>query len=246
MQPKHGVWRRVRKLYTPVDEASAVIGLPSDMEIAILSNSDHSNIAKFDSPTDIVYQELLYHLKAIQAQFLLTFPSLASLLQAGVIPAAEPRASSVAAVYQQRIIQIDENHEAIERGSLVAGSGAAKLMYHLEQEGFPRMPSLLRLATSLLEEIRSTARFGAADIALLDETDAATRMARCMLGLLSAQRHALPGTKHALRRIFASVLQIRHILIAIIDLLDPLTHNLDAEEHERVSSRHKELPPATW
>jgi hypothetical protein len=116
MQPKHGVWRRVGKLYTPVDEASAVIGLPSDMEIAIPSNSDHSNIAKFDSPTDIVYQELLYHLKAIQAQFLLTFPSLASLLQAGVIPAAEPRASSVAAVYQQRIIQIDENHGVIKRG----------------------------------------------------------------------------------------------------------------------------------
>jgi len=128
MQPKHGVWRRVGKLYTPVDEASAVIGLPSDMEIAIPSNSDHSNIAKFDSPTDSVYQELLYHLKAIQAQSLLTFPSLTSLLQAGVIPAAEPRTSSVAAVYQQRIIQTDENHGIIERGSLVAGSGAAKLM----------------------------------------------------------------------------------------------------------------------
>ncbi|KAF1828982.1 hypothetical protein BDW02DRAFT_191332 [Decorospora gaudefroyi] len=227
-QSKHGVWRRVGKLYTPVDEASAVIGLPSNIEIAIPSNSDHSNIAKFDSPTDSVYQELLYHIKAVQAQFLLTFPSLASLLQTGVIPAAETRAPSVAVVYQQRIIQTDENHGLIEK-----------------QEGFPRIPSLLRLATSLLEEIRSTAIFGAADIALLDETDAAARVARHMLGLLSTQRHGFPENKHASRRIFASVLQIRQSLIAIIELLDPLTHDFDAEEHERVSLRHEELPPAT-
>jgi hypothetical protein len=119
MQPKHGVWRRVGKLYTPVDEASAIIGLPSDMEIAIPSNSDHSNLTKFDSPTDSVYQELLYHLKAIQAQFLSTFHSLTSLLGAGVIPAAEQRASSVAAVYQQRVIQTDENYGLIARESLV-------------------------------------------------------------------------------------------------------------------------------
>jgi hypothetical protein len=103
------------------------------------------------------------------------------------------------------------------------------------------MPSLLRLATSLLEEIRSTARFSVFDITLLDEADASIRMSRCLLGLLSAQRHAFPQTKHALRRIFASVLQVRQCLIAIIDLLDPFTHDLRLEEHERVPLIHEEL-----
>jgi hypothetical protein len=117
-KPKKNLWRRVGKLYTPVQEASAVIGLPSDIEIAIPSNSDHSNIAKFDSPTDSVYQELLYHLKAIQAHSSPTFSSLASLLQVGVVPKTEPRVSNAAAVYQQRVIQTDENCGVPERRSL--------------------------------------------------------------------------------------------------------------------------------
>jgi hypothetical protein len=119
-QPKKDVWRRVGKLYTPVEEASAVIGLPSDIEIAIPSNSDHSNIAKFDSPTDSVYQELLYHLKAIQAQSSPTFSSLASLLQVGVVPTTESRVFHSAAVYQHRVIQTDENHGVLERRPLLS------------------------------------------------------------------------------------------------------------------------------
>jgi hypothetical protein len=117
-QQEKNIWRRVGKLYTPVQEASAVIGLPSNIEIAIPSNSDHSNIAKFDSPTDSVYQELLYHLKAIQAQSNPTFSSLASLLQVGVLPAAELRAPNAATVYPRRVIQTDENCGIPERKSL--------------------------------------------------------------------------------------------------------------------------------
>jgi hypothetical protein len=117
-------------------------------------------------------------------------------------------------------------------------------MNYQEQIGIPRMPSLLRMATYLLEEIRSTAKFCAGDIELLDHTDAATRMIRYSLTLLSAGRHPSPGRSHEWRRIFASVLQIRQSLIGIIDLLDPLTHDLGPEEHGYVQLRHEELSPA--
>ncbi|ORX97677.1 hypothetical protein BCR34DRAFT_607182 [Clohesyomyces aquaticus] len=231
-QPKRDIWRRIGKLYTPVEETSAVIGLPSDSEIAIPSNSDHSNIAKFDSPTDPVYQEILYHLKAIQEKPSPTPSYLASLLQVGAVPATDKRAFHPTGLYRQRVIQIDED-----------------LGVPNNQMEFPQTPSLLRIATSILEEVRSTAKFDAGDIELLDQTDAATRTARRFLTLLSAGRYASPEKQHQSRRIVASVLQIRQSLIGIIDLLDPITHGIDYplthgpdSEHIYVQLRHVKLP----
>jgi hypothetical protein len=105
------------------------------------------------------------------------------------------------------------------------------------------MPSLLRMATYLLDEIRSTAKFCGVDIELLDHTNAAIRMARYSLTLFSAGHNPSPGGHHEWRKVFANVLQIRQSLIGIIDLLDPLTHALGVEQHGYVQLRHEELSP---
>lgn len=55
-------WDRVGQEYIPVAENSAVLNLPSRLEVRIPSDSDHSNMAKFDHK-DPTYQALLGYLK---------------------------------------------------------------------------------------------------------------------------------------------------------------------------------------
>jgi hypothetical protein len=58
-------WDRVGQEYVPVVENSAVLHLPSRLEVRIPSDSDHSNMAKFDHK-DPTYQALLGYLKEIE------------------------------------------------------------------------------------------------------------------------------------------------------------------------------------
>lgn len=59
-----GVWSRSGKEFYPVLEDSALLGLPWWLEIPIPSESDHSNMAKFDHK-DATYRILLGHLERI-------------------------------------------------------------------------------------------------------------------------------------------------------------------------------------
>jgi hypothetical protein len=59
-----GVWSRSEKEFYPDLEDSALLGLPWWLEIPIPSESDHSNMAKFDHK-DATYRILLGHLERI-------------------------------------------------------------------------------------------------------------------------------------------------------------------------------------
>jgi hypothetical protein len=57
-------WTREGEFYHPLLESSALLGFPSWMESRISSESDHSNMAKFDQK-DQTYLELLHEFKGI-------------------------------------------------------------------------------------------------------------------------------------------------------------------------------------
>jgi len=61
-------WKRVGEPYTPITEHSALLGLPTGLEISIPSDTDHSSIPKFSHRSDNVYREVLKHLRRIEAE----------------------------------------------------------------------------------------------------------------------------------------------------------------------------------
>lgn len=60
-------WKRNGEPYMPLDERSALLGFPASMEIKIPSDSDHSNMAKFDY-RDAIYYQILHELKKASSQ----------------------------------------------------------------------------------------------------------------------------------------------------------------------------------
>lgn len=61
-------WRREGEAYVPVTKESAILGLPAWLEIQIPSESDHSNMTKFDHK-DATYQLLVKELATIAHGF---------------------------------------------------------------------------------------------------------------------------------------------------------------------------------
>ena len=51
--------------YTAVDETSALLQLPDDIEVKIPVNEDHSAIVKFDSIQHDVYQHMRKHVESL-------------------------------------------------------------------------------------------------------------------------------------------------------------------------------------
>jgi hypothetical protein len=60
-------WKRVGEAYNPVTEDSALLNLPLRLETPIPSDSDHSNMTKFDRK-DATYQSLLKELQNVELQ----------------------------------------------------------------------------------------------------------------------------------------------------------------------------------
>ncbi|RFU75465.1 hypothetical protein TARUN_6798 [Trichoderma arundinaceum] len=63
--PRAASWKRNGEPYVPLDVNSALLGFPASMEIRVPSDSDHSNMAKFDHRDDTYYQILHELRKAI-------------------------------------------------------------------------------------------------------------------------------------------------------------------------------------
>jgi hypothetical protein len=67
-------WRREGHAYIPLSEESALLGFPSWLEMRISSESDHSNMTKFDHK-DIIYRLLVKKLAKVTQGFISrTFP----------------------------------------------------------------------------------------------------------------------------------------------------------------------------
>lgn len=110
-------WMRMGEPYTPVTESSSVLGLPIGIEITIPSNSDHSNITKFSSRTDGVYQELLKELRKIQTESDLRAFPFTQLLRVDTTREGKLYQNSPPSGYQQRVIPTDAEGGLFE-GSL--------------------------------------------------------------------------------------------------------------------------------
>jgi hypothetical protein len=68
-------WRRDGEMYVPLTEESATLGLPAWLEMRIPSESDHSNMTKFDHK-DVTYQVLVQELTTVTHGFISkTIPS---------------------------------------------------------------------------------------------------------------------------------------------------------------------------
>jgi hypothetical protein len=68
-------WRREGEAYVPLTKESAILGLLAWLEMRIPSESDHSNMTKFDHK-DVTYQVLVNELAKITNEFISrTFPS---------------------------------------------------------------------------------------------------------------------------------------------------------------------------
>jgi hypothetical protein len=68
-------WRREGEVYVPLTEESATLGLPAWLEMRIPSESDHSNMTKFDHK-DVTYRLLVKELATVTHGFISrTFPS---------------------------------------------------------------------------------------------------------------------------------------------------------------------------
>jgi len=63
-----GSWKREGSPYIPVRKDSTLLGLPKWLEVPIASESDHSNMAKFDHK-DLTYRLLVHELKKAPQQF---------------------------------------------------------------------------------------------------------------------------------------------------------------------------------
>jgi len=68
-------WRREGEAYIPVTDESTILGLPAWLEMRIPSESDHSNMTKFDHK-DVIYQILVNELAKVTDGFISgTLPS---------------------------------------------------------------------------------------------------------------------------------------------------------------------------